>query len=171
MDLIYRRLRPDEALLYRQIRLECLKNYPSHFGSVYAEQKARPKLSFELNIETQHPDKFIMGALSDDQLVGICGFSRESSVREKHRGWIIQMYVDPAHQGQGIGQSLLGATIEEAFKIPGILQIELGVYATGQAAERIYEKKGFSVFGVRKNAIRDKEIFLDEKMMVLFRPS
>lgn len=172
-EIIYRKINPNEAKLYRKIRLECLKNYPNRFGSSYEQQKQKPKLGFENYIEKSHPEKFVVGAFYQNKIIGICGFHRHNDKRCKHRGEIIQMYVKESNQGNGIGFNLLQKTIDEGFKINGLTQIELGVVTNVKAACRIYEKAGFKEAGLLKNFfyVNDDSngSYLDERLMVLFK--
>lgn len=54
--------------------------------------------------------------------------------------WLHSLYVDPAHQGQGVGSALLGLAM--ALR-PGGLQ--LWVFQSNQRARRMYAARGFVV--------------------------
>lgn len=165
----YRLLLPSEVKLYRQIRLESLQNFPNSFGSIYEEQKAKKELGFESNIKQQLSDKFIMGVFSNSNLLGICGFYRNSDLREQHKGAIIQMYIRPSYHGQKIGSTLLDATLQQAFQLTELKQVNLGVYAHNKAAIHLYKKAGFEVYGVEQNCLKLKEGFVDLILMTLRR--
>ena len=169
MEIQYRKLKPSETKLYRTIRLESLQTYPNSFGSNYEDQRAKEKLGFETIIEQAQPDQFIMGAFSDSTLLGICGFYRNSDLREQHKGAIIQMYVRAAYQGQQIGASLLEATLQQAFQLPAIEHINLGVYAHNQAALHLYKKAGFTTYGVEKNCLKLASGYVDLILMAIER--
>ena len=103
----YRKLRSSESKKYRFLRLESLEKYPNSFGSKYEEQKQREKLAFENFIEQSNPECFIIGAILQDKLIGICGFYRHTDIDCNHRGEIIQMYVQPEYQGNQIVIALI----------------------------------------------------------------
>ncbi len=127
------------------------------------------KLSFEKNIEELNPENFIVGAFFESQLMGICGFYRMADSRCKHRGELIQMFVQPDFQGKGIGFDLLKTTIKEAFKLSGLTQIELGVMTNVRSAIKIYNKAGFKEFGLQKNFLNVDGVSIDLSMMVLHK--
>jgi len=119
-NIEYRKLESNESKKYRFLRLESLEKYPNSFGSKYVEQKQREKLTFENYIENSNSECFIVGAFDHDDLISFCGLHRLKDENCRHRGEIIQMYVQPIHQGKQIGFNLLKQTIAEAFKTGGI---------------------------------------------------
>ncbi len=165
----YRRAQPEEAQKYRVLRLESLQKYPMSFGSRFEQQQQQAKLSFEKLIEEAHPEKFIIGAFHREQLIGICGFARFADERCRHRGEIIQMYVQPNYQGKNIGFHLLKTSINEAFKISDLEQIELEVISKLTTANRIYQKAGFQECGLKRNFYKQNGEYFDLKTMVLYR--
>lgn len=170
MAITYRKLQPNESKLYREIRLEALKNHPDSFASTFEDESIKLKLAYEEVIEAQPADRFAMGAFDDERLIGICGFYQELRVKERHKGWIIQMYVKPGYKGWKAGLNLLNATIHEAFKIQEMEQILLGVTANNLAALRIYGQAGFTEYGYHKGYTKDSGRYIDERLMILFKP-
>ena len=164
-----RKLTPSDTQAYRAIRLECLKNFPGNFSSTFEDESKKPKLAFEIYIEEQGPDAFMMGAFDNEKLVGICGFFREQKVKCRHVGNIIQMYVQPEYAGKGVGQGLLGATITESLKNQEIEQLTLGVVTSNKAANKLYEKLGFKEYGVHKGQFKNGDQYADQRFMVLCR--
>jgi len=169
MDIQYRKLKSKDSKLYRDLRLESLKEYPDSFCSSYADQVVKPKLAFETYIEQGHSEKFIIGAFLEDRLIGICGFYRPDEGRSEHRGEIIQMYVKPDYQGRKIGQTLLQATLDEAFALPDLEHIELGVLTNGKSANRVYERAGFQEYGLQKNFFKKGNAYSHQRLMVIQR--
>ena len=51
MEIQLKKLQPHESISYREIRLECLKNFPKNFGSNYQDEKTKAKLFFQPYIE------------------------------------------------------------------------------------------------------------------------
>ncbi len=163
MSIYYRLLKPADRLPYRAIRLESLQAYPGSFCARYEEQSLLPRLAFENYIAEEIRDKFIVGAFDKQQLVGICGFSRESEVS----GEIIQMYVQSHYQGQKIGQKLLAATIEEARQLEGLEELTLGVMIGSTPARRLYEQAGF----VDNEAAQALQSSVPQRMHLKLQPS
>ena len=169
MDITYRRLSTIDLEQYRSIRLESLKEYPDSFGASYEDQKNKKKLGFEEYIEQELPDKFIVGAFDNAQLLGICGFFRKENSKRMNAGEIIQMYVKPKFQSNKVGYWLLQAVLVEAFKIAEIENIELGVFANNQNANTLFDNAGFEEYGFKENYVNDNGARLDRRLMVLSR--
>lgn len=166
-SIIVRKLQPHESRLYRSIRLVCLKNAPDHFGSTYEEEINIPKLKFESYIEQDHEERFMFGAFDNGKLIGIVGFERMERQRARHRGEVVQMYVDAGYRGRNLGEQLLRGLIEQAFSIKGIEQLQLSVIARNRAAIQLYEKLGFQAFGVQPRYFKVGEQYLDQQFMQL----
>jgi phosphinothricin acetyltransferase len=59
------------------------------------------------------------------------------------------VYVDPRHQGRGIGRLLLGALIE-ASEAAGIWTLQSGVFPENTASLALHRSCGFRVVGTRE---------------------
>lgn len=164
-----RKLQPGEAALYRETRLACLKNAPDRFGSTYEEEARTPKLKFEVFIEKAASEQFMFGAFDQEQLIGIVGFERVERQRARHRGEVVQMYVDEHYRGQNIGEKLLRSLIEQAFQLEGIEQLQLSVISGNQAAIKLYEKIGFKAFGLQPRYFKVGNHYMDLQFMQLFK--
>lgn len=68
---------------------------------------------------------------------------RPSVWTEKSEAYLQEFYVVPERRGEGIGEALLEATIEESRRA-GAAWIELGTAETDVAARALYEKLGFT---------------------------
>ena len=169
MHIVYRMLRPADASSYRSVRLDCLRRFPGHFGSSYDEELATPKLKFEAIIEKGSGDEFMLGALLGERLIAIAGLTRDGRRKARHCGEIVQMYVDPAHRGQKVGETLLRRVIESAFRMEGIEHLDLGVVTDNAAATKLYESVGFETCGVKRRHFKDGDGYRDQRLMQLFK--
>jgi ribosomal protein S18 acetylase RimI-like enzyme len=149
MEISFRKLLPDDSPQFRTIRLESLKAHPESFGSTFEEQSKLPKLMFEKAIEKPYDDRYVIGAFHKKVLIGICGFvpfALDTFPDMENTGTIIQMYVRSAYRGRKIGLNLVKTVVDEAFKLPDIRQIVLGVREENTSAIRVYERAGFLIF-------------------------
>jgi len=169
VDIIIRKLLPHESAIYRAVRLACLKNVPEFFGSTYEEEVLNPKFPFETYIETSSPDHVMFGAFVDERLIGITGLNRMARKRASHRGEVVQVYVEPAHRGQKVGEKLLRHTLDYAFGLEGIEQVQLSVITSNTTAIKLYEKLGFKTFGVQPKYFKVENGYLDQQFMQLFK--
>jgi RimJ/RimL family protein N-acetyltransferase len=64
------------------------------------------------------------------------------------------MYVVSGRRRQGIASDLLAAAIRHARSLPGISWIHLTVSSAAPAAQRLYERAGFHVWGTEIDAMR-----------------
>jgi len=169
MPIIIRKLQPHESPFYREIRLTCLKNAPEYFGSTYEEEILSPKLKFETFIENDSLGHFIFGAFDDENLIGIVGFDRMERRRARHRGEVVQVYVDSNHRGQNLGEKLIRGVVEYAFTLDGIEQVQLSVVVSNKRAIKLYEKVGFKTFGVQPRYFKVGDAYMDQQFMQLFK--
>ncbi|MFM1700364.1 GNAT family N-acetyltransferase [Aeromonas salmonicida] len=89
--------------------------------------------------------------------------------RNRHCALVV-MGLRPSARGQGWGERLLCMLIEAASDL-GISRLELGVMAHNEVAHSLYRKCGFRDEGLRRQAYRLDEGYVDEISMGLLLPS
>ena len=166
MEIIHRRLERGDEKAYRRIYLEGLKSFPDFFGNRYEEQSAIAKLQFEDAIETASEDNFMFGAFAGERLIGIAGFRRGDRAKTRHRGELVQVFVDPRFQRKKVGESLIREVMAAAFALPGVETLELSAVANN-SVQRLYEKLGFETYVVRRNYFKLGERSWDQRFMEL----
>jgi len=161
-----RRLSPEDAEDYFQIRLEGLYKNPEAFGSSYEEEK---KQTFQKYKERfQASNSFTFGAFDESKLIGVITLLTESMMKMRHRATIVAMYVTPGMRGKGIAKKLMNEAINKARSLQGIEQIHLTVVSSNSSAIRLYSSLGFVAYGTEKKALKIGEDYFDEDFMVLF---
>lgn len=163
MSFSIRRLGPDDAEAYRAIRHEALANHPEAFVST-AEAFAQ-KSDAEIR-QTLEALTVFAAVLPDGRLGGINGFLRHEGAKERHRGWMIQVYVRPAHRGTGMAQALVEHLVDHARH--HVLQIHLGVWSENVPAIKLYQRLGFQTYGTEPRYLFVNGRFIDEHLMVRF---
>jgi RimJ/RimL family protein N-acetyltransferase len=151
MGISYRKLAAEDAIAYRNIRLESLKAHPESFGSTYEAQSKLPHLMFEKALVQPYDERFVLGAFSQDELIGICGFVPSNDFDLPHTGTLIQMYVRVTYRGRRIGLNLVKEVLQTAFNIPDMEKVILGVNAGNLSAIRVYEQAGFQTYQSETN--------------------
>ncbi len=76
----------------------------------------------------------------------------------------------PAGRGRGLGTEAARLILGHGFEVIGLHRIDLGVYAFNPRAQRVYEKVGFVVEGVKREAFRFDGAYVDEIWMSILRP-
>jgi ribosomal protein S18 acetylase RimI-like enzyme len=156
-----RRLAPDDAALYRNIRLEALADSPDAFSSTIEVEKHRPLEAFAERLA----DSYVIGAFNDGHLVGVAGFYVQPGPKHTHKGTLWGMYVRPAYRGLGLGRMLVEAIVDHAREHVELLQ--LMVVSDNLPARRLYESLGFFEYGVEWHATKHRGHYHDDVMMVL----
>ena len=157
-----RRLMPDDAALWRPLRLEALQTEPHAFGSRHADWVDRPLADFA---ETLKAIRY-QGALPSGQLVGCMGWLPQGPGSEAHRGLVVGVYLQAAHRGAGLAAAMLDALIADATG--RVDQLELAVGAENPRALQFYLNHGFTRIGHIPRALRHGATDIDE--ILLWRP-
>jgi ribosomal protein S18 acetylase RimI-like enzyme len=165
----YRLLHSTDMDSYKRIRLECLANYPDHFGDSYEEEVNNATPKFDKALMSNDNNTFLYGAFSENTLIGICGFIQQERIKTRHRGDLVQVYVNPSFSGQGIGRELIKLTIAKAFDNILIDQILLSVVYTNDKAVKLYKKLGFVQYGIIENYFKQNDNSWSQLFMALTR--
>lgn len=74
---------------------------------------------------------------------------------------------DSQNCSKGIGTWVVKKTRDFAFEMLKLHRLELDVFSFNHRAQRVYEKAGFQVEGVRKDAIMDGKQYADDIIMAI----
>ena len=118
----------------------------------------------EATFETRTPtwEQFDSGKISAPRLVAtdeegtVIGWAAASriSTRDAYRGVIEHsVYIDPTHQGQGVGRALLAAFVAAA-EDSGVWMIQSSIFPENTASLLLHERAGFRVVGTRERISR-----------------
>jgi RimJ/RimL family protein N-acetyltransferase len=165
--IVYRKLVASEKEAYHKIRLDCLQKHPENFGTLFEEEQVLANFKFDAIIAQNNSIDFLMGAFSENKLIGICGFIQEKRQKTAHIGELNSMYVMPEFGGQHIGTGLLKSTIQRAFENPFLEQIILAVAEKNNAARNLYQKNGFEEYGRLENYFKYKGAYETQIFMVI----
>jgi len=167
MDIIIRKLTPDDSEDYQRVRLEGLRLSPDAFGSTYEEEvhfsddQVRGRLD-------NGGENFVLGAFDGNSLIGMAMFRRDSKLKFRHRGGVYATYVTPTWQNRGVARKLLTDLIERAKNIEALEQLHLSVLYGNAPGKRLYESIGFVVYGHVPHATKHQGRYHDDELMVLF---
>jgi ribosomal protein S18 acetylase RimI-like enzyme len=164
-----RELTEDDIEAYWALRLRALREEPESFGSSYEESRARPLagVAGRLRAASAAGDFTLIG-VADGALVGMVAFVRAPGAKNRHNADIYAMYVAPEARGAGYGRALMRALIARACALDGVEKLALAVVTTNSSARALYQSLGFTVYGVRTQALKLPDgRYLDEEYMIL----
>jgi mycothiol synthase len=136
-----RRLKPMEENLLTEIQNRCFT------GTWGFNPNTTEEIAYRLNMQGRSPDDVILTFL-EDRLAGYCWTlinAEENEKREKKKGLIHMLGVDPDYRNQEIGKAILLNGLE-GLKGKGVDIVELTVDSQNPAACSLYESVGFEVY-------------------------
>lgn len=164
----YRRLTKTDYQAYEALRIEALKTEPEAFGASEEQEMPVRKQRFDDMLNSK--GDFVIGAFDEDQLIGMCGLFQSKGIKSAHKGMIWGVFVKKEYRQKDIGKQVVAATIEEAWKDNSIALLQLGVGLHNFSAINLYANLGFESYGVEKRAFLVNDVYIDEYLMVMFRP-
>jgi len=144
-----RRIRPEDAQAWRDVRLRALQDTPEAFGSTYVETLARPPDHWtdRAAASATGNESAIFLADGGDQLLGLVGGYCPTGENEPPE--LISMWVDPAARGTRLAERHVNQVVDWA-SLAGATRLNLWVTETNARAHRFYERCGFVDTGTRQ---------------------
>lgn len=161
--ILIRMLDGGDAESFQALRLHGLRSAPEAFGSSFEEEsdldiaEVRRRLGARPNA--------VFGAFAHDGLVGMAGFAMNTKLKQKHKGLLWGVYVNPDWRGHDLGKRLTQAVIDHARQHVDTLHAT--VMAANTSARALYLGLGFTVFGFEKDALRINGQSYDDELLRL----
>jgi RimJ/RimL family protein N-acetyltransferase len=142
VDVVVRRIREDEGLALRDVRLRALAADPSAFGSTWEREAAFDEAEWHDRARRSAggDERATFVAERDGRWVGLVGGYRPHP--GSPRVELISMWTVPAQRGHGIGRRLVEAVVDHA-RTTGAAQVDLWVMRDNPIAVALYESCGF----------------------------
>jgi RimJ/RimL family protein N-acetyltransferase len=141
-----RRIEPEDGDHLRRIRLAALRDTPSAFASLHAEEvnRSHAKWSELANARATGVDQVTFLAFGSDEVVGIVGGFRppESDLTIE----LVSLWTAPWARRTGIAGGLVRALVAWA-KTGGAQSVKLWVTEDNDPAIRLYQSSGFALTG------------------------
>ena len=158
---LVRRLSAADVQEYRTIRLATLETEPDFFGSLYADEIEHPIEHFSAAVTNAS----IFGAYADGRIAGVIRLDAKTGNKERHKGSIHGFFVSPEYRRMGLGAALMSSVIETARS--SLEQLTLSVAAHNHGAIGLYERFGFTQYGLEPRARKAEGKYTDIALMVL----
>ncbi|MDQ0071619.1 RimJ/RimL family protein N-acetyltransferase [Variovorax boronicumulans] len=152
---VVRRLTAADAAAYRAVMLDAYATHPSAFTSTVGEREGLPLSWWEKRLGAEaNAMSVVYGAFDDNGvLVGAAGLSVEDRERARHKATLFGMSVMASARRAGFGRRLVQAVLDHARSHGGLRLVQLTVTEGNAAAQTLYERCGFQVFGVEPLAM------------------
>lgn len=157
----------------RKIRMEDADNYLDMLLNLDNETKfmmfepgERPTdINIIKNIieKSINGDDLVLVATDEESIVGFISVQKGEYKRIKHTGYVV-VGIREKYRGKGIGSKLFSELDICAIENK-ITRLELSVICSNTIAKHLYEKNGFEVEGIRKNAMIIDGKYVDEFSM------
>ena len=157
-----RKIQREDASNY----LEMLLNLDNETKFMMFEPGERPT---DINLAKNRIEKSITGddlvliAVENEKIIGFLSVQRGAAKRIKHTGYIV-VGIRDKFRCQGIGSKFFSELDHWAIE-NNITRLELSVICTNEIAKHLYEKNGFKVEGLKKNAMIIDGKYIDEFAM------
>lgn len=135
----------------RDLRLEGLQAAPDAFASSFEEEAARP-LDWFRTVAAGPGRNAIFGAFDSGVIVGMAGFVAAERAKERHKGTLVGVYVQPAYRRRKLARRLVEAVIEHASGHVAMLLATAA--ADKEPARALYRGLGFTTYGTEPKAMR-----------------
>ncbi|GAB4318760.1 MAG: GNAT family N-acetyltransferase [Candidatus Zixiibacteriota bacterium] len=159
----------DDAPAFREFRLEGLRNHPEAFGESAEEFAAlsTEEIAGRIPADGNLREGFILGAYDEERLVGVTCLWRSKRMKSRHHATLWGMHVAASVRRQGIGEMLVRDLLARARTIEGLELVKLTAATANERAWKLYEKCGFTVFGIEPKALRINGVDYEQLHMMI----
>ena len=154
-----RRLGAADVDIFRQLRLESLRDSPTAFITDHEDEAGTPRDELIARLGRD----LVLGAEHSRRLVGIVGLQRQNGPKHSHRGLVWGLYVVPGYRRNGISRELMKALEAEAALDLEMLDLE--VVQDNEPARCLYQQLGYAIYGVQHKALKVDGIYYDRLLM------
>jgi RimJ/RimL family protein N-acetyltransferase len=154
--LLIHRLAYEHASSYRLLMLEAYNCHPEAFTSSVVERAALPLSWWESRLI----DDVVIGAFERTTLLGTVGMQFNTREKVRHIAKLFGMYIQPHCRSQGTGFQVVQVALDYAQRHGGIRLVQLTVSEGNSTAQALYERCGFTTFGVEPMAVAVEDGFV-----------
>jgi ribosomal protein S18 acetylase RimI-like enzyme len=161
-----RSLIPADSSAYRELMLEAYDLHPDAFTSTRRERSVLGMDWWEARLSDAN--SHVVGVFDEAVLVGAAGVTFQSRRKVIHKASLFGMYVREPFRHRGCGGQLVDAVLAHARSRPEVTVVQLTVTQGNEIAQLLYQRCGFTSYGVEPYAIATTEGFLSKVHMWRF---
>jgi ribosomal protein S18 acetylase RimI-like enzyme len=159
--IIIERIKPQTALVFKDVRLRALLDSPTAFSSTYVKELQFPDEEWmKRSVRWSSDGSAIFLALDGDAGCGMIGAFEEEG---RQRAQLISMWVDPGFRRAGVGKLLIEAVVDWVHS-RGVRELKLMVTSVNEGAIAFYQRLGFQMTG--KTGVYPNDATITEYEMV-----
>jgi ribosomal protein S18 acetylase RimI-like enzyme len=136
---------PQNALIFKSVRLRALRDTPKAFGPTYAKESQLTDADWVKRAAQWNGDKSVFYlAMDAGAACGMAGTRLDQD--DATRAHLISMWTAPTHRQQGIGRLLVNEILGWA-SLRGVRILQLMVTSGNEPAIMFYHRLGFALTG------------------------
>ena len=162
---VLRSIRKEDAEAYYEQNFKQLDKEIVRFTGCKESFEKEEVISF-VNKSVDDEDRYMFFMISPDGRIVGESVINEINERCKSAGFRIAIFQSTERE-KGLGSWMVQKTRDFAFEDLGLHRLELEVYSFNPRAKRVYEKAGFKVEGICRDAILDGEKYADVILMAM----
>lgn len=162
-----RLLGTEDAADLRRLRLQALQQHPEFFGADYEDEARLSVADFATRMPKPPGGLFGAFAPGATDLLASVALVVPAGRKQRHRGHVYGLYVDPAWRNRGLGRALMHALVRHAREYARLRVLLLGVTAPNTAARSLYVGLGFRPYGVEPRALQLGSRLIDEDLLAM----
>ena len=155
-------LKPEEYLIYKELRIQSVKEFPEVFGSTHQEEIDQCAEDWKRRLKLN-----MLFVQVNKQVVGMIGAKIDSREKLKHSAHIISFYILPEFRGEKIGYTLITTLINKLKREKEITRFTLNVTTTATRAIKLYKSLGFKIAGMVNQDYCVNGKYYDQYIMTL----
>ncbi len=159
-----RALTGDDLDAFLALRKKALTLAPSAFGSSPGEDISDDRARALASLQDPPGVGVTFGGFDGTSLVALATLRVSQRRKTAHHGAVYGMFVAPSARRIGLGRALLHAVVAHAKSLD-LAVLGLSVSEDAHAALQLYERVGFTTWGIEPAALRVDGIFLDVRHM------
>ena len=165
-NAIIRKVKIDEWQLLKELRNKAIIECPTYFSIDYIENTSITDDKWQelVNYADKEYNQFLLFIEDNKKVVGMAGGVWDNSIKLKHTGSLIWLYIMPEFRGKGYATALINEVINR-LKEKNKQKIKLLVSSNNDCAISLYKKLGFAKAGTLKNEIKFDDNYYDEDLM------